>query len=196
MINIFYNKTTLKNAMTILVSSEQVNKIVTKEKFTLLYSNDNLVGINIWEFDQYEKINQGMIFANEKLIQTIKKITQLDLSQYFEKNFIVGKIIKLEKIPNTHLNYCDVDIKNKVLKIICGANNVSVNAKVVVAMINTSMPNGKMILKSNIQGKISFGMLCSKKELNLNAENNEKGIIILNENYEVGDLFIEPFANK
>lgn len=196
MINIFYNKTTLKNAMTILVSSEQVNKIVTKEKFTLLYSNDNLVGINIWEFDQYEKINQGMIFANEKLIQTIKKITQLDLSQYFEKNFIVGKIIKLEKIPNTHLNYCEVDIKNKVLKIICGANNVSVNAKVVVAMINTSMPNGKMILKSNIQGKVSFGMLCSKKELNLNAENNEKGIIILNENYEVGDLFIEPFANK
>ncbi|MDE6562833.1 MAG: hypothetical protein K2J98_00960, partial [Malacoplasma sp.] len=173
MINIFYNKTTLNNALTISVSSQPVTKIEKKKNFTVLYNNNNLVGINIWDFDQYEKINQGMIFADNKILQTIKKITQIDLSQYVEKNFVVGKIIQLEKIPNTHLHYCDVDIKDKTLKIICGASNVEVGTKVVVAMINTAMPDGKMILKSNIQGKVSFGMLCSKKELNLKADSSE-----------------------
>ncbi|MDE5545020.1 MAG: hypothetical protein K2I76_00205 [Malacoplasma sp.] len=196
MINIFYNKTTLNNALTISVSSQPVTKIEKKKNFTVLYNNNNLVGINIWDFDQYEKINQGMIFAGNKILQTIKKITQIDLSQYVEKNFVVGKIIQLEKIPNTHLHYCDVDIKDKTLKIICGASNVEVGTKVVVAMINTAMPDGKMILKSNIQGKVSFGMLCSKKELNLKADSSEKGIMILDNKYKIGDLFSEPFANK
>ncbi|MDE6429082.1 MAG: hypothetical protein K2N92_00525 [Malacoplasma sp.] len=196
MINIFYNKTTLNNALTISVSSQPVTKIEKKKNFTVLYNNNNLVGINIWDFDQYEKINQGMIFADNKILQTIKKITQIDLSQYVEKNFVVGKIIQLEKIPNTHLHYCDVDIKDKTLKIICGASNVEVGTKVVVAMINTAMPDGKMILKSNIQGKVSFGMLCSKKELNLKADSSEKGIMILDNKYKIGDLFSEPFANK
>ncbi|MDE5841654.1 MAG: hypothetical protein K2H11_01610 [Malacoplasma sp.] len=196
MINIFYNKTTLNNALTISVSSQPVTKIEKKKNFTVLYNNNNLVGINIWDFDQYEKINQGMIFADNKILQTIKKITQIDLSQYVEKNFVVGKIIQLEKIPNTHLHYCDVDIKDKTLKIICGASNVEVGTKIVVAMINTAMPDGKMILKSNIQGKVSFGMLCSKKELNLKADSSEKGIMILDNKYKIGDLFSEPFANK
>ncbi|MDE6082644.1 MAG: hypothetical protein K2F52_02050 [Malacoplasma sp.] len=196
MINIFYNKTTLNNALTISASSQPVTKIEKKKNFTVLYNNNNLVGINIWDFDQYEKINQGMIFADNKILQTIKKITQIDLSQYVEKNFVVGKIIQLEKIPNTHLHYCDVDIKDKTLKIICGASNVEVGTKVVVAMINTAMPDGKMILKSNIQGKVSFGMLCSKKELNLKADSSEKGIMILDNKYKIGDLFSEPFANK
>ena len=196
MINIFYNKTTLNNAMTISVSLQAVNKTSKQEKFTALYSNEKLVGINIWNFDQYQKISEGMIFANDQILQTIKKVTNLDLSQYKENNFVVGQILKLEKIPNTHLHYCDVDIKTKVLKIICGASNVAEKAKVVVAMVNTAMPDGKMIIKSSIQGKESFGMLCSQKELAININNNDKGIIILDNNYQTGDLFVEPFANK
>ncbi|MDE6894215.1 MAG: hypothetical protein K2J02_02430 [Malacoplasma sp.] len=196
MINIFYNKTTLNNAMTISVSSQPVDRIIKEKKFSILYNDNSLVGINIWDFDQYANIKQGMIYADNKILEMIKKITQIDLSEYVEKNFTVGKITKLEKIPNTHLHYCDVDIKEKTLKIICGASNVAIDSKVVVAMVNTAMPDGKMILKSNIQGKVSLGMLCSKKELNLNKDNNEKGIMLLDKNYEIGDLFIEPFANK
>ncbi|MDE7075011.1 MAG: hypothetical protein K2O21_00045, partial [Malacoplasma sp.] len=61
MINIFYNKTTLNNAMTISVSSQPVDRIIKEKKFSILYNDNSLVGVNIWDFDQYANIKEGMI---------------------------------------------------------------------------------------------------------------------------------------
>lgn len=197
MINIFYNSKELKDTLVVSIASTKATKVVNDDKFTLLYDDDKLIGINIFNFSQYKKLNDGMAYATDDLIKTIKDITKIDLTEYNEKNFLVGQITNLEKIENTHLSYCDVNIGDKTLKIICGAGNVKVDAKVVVAMIGTFLPNAKLqILKSSIQQKESFGMLCSKKELTIQTQKEESGIIILDDHYKVGELFIEPFSNK
>ncbi|BAC44728.1 conserved hypothetical protein [Malacoplasma penetrans HF-2] len=196
MINIFYNKTTLKDTMLVSVSMKKPNITKNhKDVFTALYKDEELVGINIFNVSKHIKLNDGMILANKQILDFILKITKINLSKYEDKNFVVGEIVKLEPIPNTHLNYCDVDVKDKVLKVVCGAANAKQNLKVVVAMINTFMPDGKPIIKNSIQGKESFGMLCSAKELNM-PHDNKKGIIELNNSYQVGELFVEPFSNK
>lgn len=197
MINIFYNKDFLGNVMIITTSFSKPNKSIKKEGFAVLYKDEELVGINIFDTSKFKNINNGMIFANSEIIKLIKEITNIDLSKYQENNFMVGQIMKMEKIENTHLNYCEVSIGKEILKIICGATNVKLNALVVVAMVGTFLPDAKnFIIKSNIQGKESSGMLCSRKELKIETKNNESGIIILDSHYKVGELFIEPFSNK
>lgn len=196
MINIFYNKTTLKDTMLISISMNKPN--ITKDhknEFTVLYKDDQLIGINIFNLSKYINLKEGMILPDKKILDLILQITKIDLTKYLDKNFVIGQIIKLEPIQNTHLNYCDVDIKDKTLKIVCGAQNAKNNLRVVVAMVNTFMPDGKPIIKNSIQGKESFGMLCSAKELNI-GDDNKKGIIELNDSYKIGELFIEPFSNK
>ena len=50
-------------------------------------------------------------------------------------NFIMGKIVQLEKHPNADkLRVCNVDIGDSKKQIVCGAPNVKLNMGVVVAL--------------------------------------------------------------
>ena len=51
-------------------------------------------------------------------------------------NLVVGEVLTCEVIPETHLHKCTVDIKDTVLDIICGAPNVRVGLKVIVALVH------------------------------------------------------------
>ncbi|MCF0217418.1 MAG: tRNA-binding protein [Malacoplasma sp.] len=195
MVNIFYNKTTLNDTLIINLHFANANKVENHNNYSLMWSDDKLVGINIFNASQHINLEEGFLYCDSTLIAFIKKITNLDLSANVEKNFVVGKVLKCSKVENTHLNYCEVDVKDKILNIICGANNVKENIKVVVANVNTVLPSGKKIVKSKIQGYESSGMLCSNSELNLASE-QKSGIIILENEYQTGDLFVDVFANK
>lgn len=195
MISAFYNKKNLNDSLIIRINNNSVMKIEKQEKYSLLFdSNNSVVGINIFNFSKYKTISEGFIFIDDSLIEIISEITNIDLQPYKENNFVIGKVTKKEHIPNTHLNYCDVEINNKALKIVCGANNVEINKFVVVAMIGTFMPNGMYIESGKIKGYDSFGMLCSCKELNIsNDMYNESGIISMN-NGNIGELFRDAFV--
>ena len=56
------------------------------------------------------------------------------------------------------------------------------------------MPNGNEIKKSKLMNYDSFGMLCSQKELNINNFNSQ-GIVELNDEYQVGQLFTKVYSN-
>lgn len=197
MLSIFYNKKNLNDCLVIGINNGEVTKKETNKDYILLYNKENLIGINIYNFSKHMNTKEGMLYPTKDLLDIIKKISSIDLTQYVEKNFVVGKILKIEKVENTKLHYCDIQVNDStILKIICGAKNVAENKLVVVAMINTFMPNGLFITKGKIQQFDSFGMLCSGKELNLEKYNNE-GIILLDDSqYKVGELFKEVFANK
>lgn len=196
MLNIFYNKNNLKDCMVISVENKPVTKIENHDNYCLLFNEARLIGLNIFNFSNYLNLKPGFIYPTFEIIETIKNITSIDLNSFVDKNFVVGEIKQIKKVENTHLNYCDVSIgENKILKIICGAKNVQTNKKVVVAMLNTSMPNGMMIIKSKIQGLESCGMLCSEKELNIEWKQKFDGIILLDDSYVVGDLFKYVFSN-
>ncbi len=105
-------------------------------------------------------------------------------------NLITGEIIECVDHPDSdHLHCCKVNIGKEVLDIVCGAPNVRVGLKVVVAMDGAKLPGGE-IKKGKIRGCESNGMLCAKSELGLDAkylvEKDHTGIHELPLDTEVG----------
>ena len=65
-------------------------------------------------------------------------------------NLITGEVISCEKHPESdHLNLCKVDIGSEVLNIICGAPNVRVGLKVIVAKNGAILPGGEIKKTTN-----------------------------------------------
>lgn len=98
--------------------------------------------------------------------------------------------LKKEKHPNADkLNICKVEIGTETLQIVCGAPNVDAGQKVVVAKIGAVMPSGMLIKPAELRGVPSAGMICSARELELPDAPQEKGILVLEDSFEVGQEF-------
>ena len=85
---------------------------------------------------------------------------------------LVGEIVACEKHPNADkLRVCSVSIGTaENLQIVCGAPNARLGLKAPVATIGAQLPNGIAIKEAALRGVDSFGMLCSAKELGLDAD--------------------------
>ncbi len=92
-----------------------------------------------------------------------------------------------------HLHVCQVDLGDEVTQIVCGAPNVALNQKVVVATVGTMMPNGLLIVPSKLRKVDSNGMLCSARELNLPNAPQVRGIMVLDDDYIVGQPFFKQY---
>ena len=83
-----------------------------------------------------------------------------------------------------------VDLKDNVYTIVCGAPNVDINQKVIVARMGAKLPN-MSIEKTEIRGIESCGMVCSLAELGIESkylkEEDKKGIHVLGDDAVVGD---------
>jgi len=100
-------------------------------------------------------------------------------------NVVLAQITKIGKHPNADkLNVCEVDNGSEIFQVICGAPNVEKGQKVIFAQIGAILPNGLKIKKAKIRGVESFGMLCSKEELEL--EENSDGIWPLHSKHALG----------
>ncbi|MEO5346778.1 MAG: phenylalanine--tRNA ligase subunit beta [Magnetococcus sp. YQC-9] len=90
----------------------------------------------------------------------------------------VGRLETVEPHPNAdRLTLCHVRIGESCLQIVCGAKNHRPGDKVAVARVGAQLPNGLEIQLGQIRGVTSQGMLCSLKELGLEAES--EGVLIL-----------------
>jgi len=104
------------------------------------------------------------------------------------ENVVVGKILEINKHPNAdRLRLAKVDIGNKELEVVCGAQNIEIGQKVPVALIGAKLPNGIILEEVEIRGIKSCGMLCAEDELGLGKNHN--GIMILDEKAEIGMEF-------
>lgn len=131
----------------------------------------------------------------ERIFDWLKKLvgtptsSEGEISYSFE-GIVVGKILEISKHPNAdRLQLTKVDVGEKTLDIVCGAKNIKIGQKVPVAMVGTKLPNGLEIKEAEIRGQKSFGMLCAQDELGLGSDHS--GIMILNENAEIGTKFAE-----
>ena len=93
------------------------------------------------------------------------------------EDFVVGKILTSEKHPNAdRLSICKVDIGNEIKEVVCGAPNAREGLLTIYAPIGSIIPKSKMVIqKTKIRDIVSYGMLCSGDELNIDNEN--EGII-------------------
>ncbi|WP_243049625.1 phenylalanine--tRNA ligase subunit beta [Dyella sp. RRB7] len=85
---------------------------------------------------------------------------------------VVAEIIGAEKHPEAdRLQVCKVDAgQGEPLQIVCGAPNARVGIKVPLATVGATLPGGINIKAAKLRGVESFGMLCSAKELGIDAD--------------------------
>ncbi len=87
-------------------------------------------------------------------------------------NVVIGEIVEAIKHPDAdRLQVCKVNIGSAVLQIVCGAPNAKVGLKAPCALVGAALP-GIAIKQAKVRGMESFGMLCSAKELGLEADAN------------------------
>ena len=93
---------------------------------------------------------------------------------------VVGEIVECAPHPNADkLRVCQVSVgKGALLQIVCGAPNARVGLKVPLATIGAKLPNGVEIKKAALRGVESNGMLCSAKELALDADASQATAIM------------------
>jgi phenylalanyl-tRNA synthetase beta chain len=114
-------------------------------------------------------------------------------------NLVVGQIVSLSKVTGSnHLSLVGVQVNqnsSELKKIICGASNLQINQKVVVALNGCRLYDGRIITKKSLLGIESEGMICSYKELtplwhDLLDRDNANGIISLDNDAPVGETNI------
>ena len=105
------------------------------------------------------------------------------------EGLIIGEVLTCTDHPDSdHLHLTAVDIgAGDPLPVVCGAPNVAVGQKVVVAPIGTVLFFGDKevkIKKGKIRGAESHGMICAEDEIGLSADHS--GIIVLPADTPVG----------
>ena len=140
------------------------------------------------------------------LNQVVERLTEIGLEVESIKssnnnldNFIVCKIVKVQKHPNADkLKLCDVDIgSGSLIKVVCGAQNARDELFTVYAPPGAIIPKTNMKLKiAKIRGVESHGMLCSGYELNESSD--KEGIIELNKKKEknIGNKYFKSAGEK
>jgi len=103
---------------------------------------------------------------------------------------VVGKVLEVKPHPKAdRLRLTVVDVKKKILNIVCGAPNVAAGQFVPVALVGAVLPNGLEIKEAEIRGEKSEGMICAEDELGLGKDHT--GIIVLKPEAKIGQLFAE-----
>ena len=108
------------------------------------------------------------------------------------KGLVIGEVLTCVKHPNADkLSLTTVDVgQPKPLAIVCGAPNVAVGQKVIVAVpgatIHPSKGDPFIIKTTKIRGEQSEGMICAEDEIGLGE--SHAGIIVLNTSVANGTL--------
>jgi len=115
------------------------------------------------------------------------------------KGLVVGEVKQVSLHPNADkLTLISVDTgTNSLLEIVCGASNVAVGQKVVVAPVGTTIYPIKgepvTMKAAKIRGFDSHGMLCAEDEIGLSA--NHDGIMVLDASFIAGRPLADYFKN-
>ncbi|MGO4221021.1 phenylalanine--tRNA ligase subunit beta [Lysobacter sp. TAF61] len=98
---------------------------------------------------------------------------------------VVAHIVSAEKHPEAdRLQVCQVDTGNGTVQIVCGAPNARPGLKAPLATVGASLPGGMEIKAAKLRGVESFGMLCSAKELGVDAD--ASGLLELPDDATIG----------
>lgn len=169
-----------------------------KDDVVEITQDGQVVGFNIFNVSDKIKIEgNGHIKLTSEIIEALQQSInnsgfnyQLDTD--LSPKFVVGYVETKEKHPDADkLSVLKVNVGNETLQIVCGATNVAAEQKVVVAKVGAVMPSGMVIKDAKLRGVDSSGMICSMKELDLPNAPQEKGIMVLNDDYEIGQAFFE-----
>lgn len=108
---------------------------------------------------------------------------------------VVGEILDRQPHPAAdRLSVCTVDAGgDEPVQVVCGAPNCDAGMKAPFARVGTCLPDGTRLKKAKLRGVVSFGMLCSARELGLGQDH--AGILRLETDAPAGTELAEvlPF---
>ncbi|WP_271437011.1 YtpR family tRNA-binding protein [Staphylococcus hominis] len=197
--NLFYNKEGVGDVAFLQIEpTDGPFEYEIKNNVVAIKHENQIVGFNIFDFSKVYSVNSnGHIKLNKTLVEAIQQsITNAGFDYQLEADlspkFVVGYVETKEKHPNADkLSILKVDVSSEKLQIVCGAPNVEAGQKVVVAKVGAVMPSGMVIKDAELRGVASSGMICSLRELNLPNAPQEKGIMVLSDDYKVGNAFFD-----
>ena len=133
---------------------------------------------------EYSDIDVSTKELADILTMTGSKVETLESKGDDIKNVFVGKILEIQRHPDADkLVVTKVDVKDEILQIVTGADNIKVNDIVPIAKDGSSLPGGIKIKTGKLRGIESCGMMCSVGELGLTLaeypDQIEHGIMIL-----------------
>jgi phenylalanyl-tRNA synthetase beta chain len=115
------------------------------------------------------------------------------------KGVVIGEVLTCEKHPEAdRLKITTVSVGSDLpLNIVCGAPNVAIGQKVIVAIIGATLyPTGSeeplVMKKSKIRGAVSEGMICAEDELGIGQSHD--GILVLDTDLANGTPAAEYFG--
>ncbi|KAA0957981.1 DUF4479 domain-containing protein [Planococcus sp. ANT_H30] len=197
--NVFYNNEGIGDVLLIQLQTETPEKINPEQFGDITLIKDatgTIAGFNVFNASSYAELAEGQqVEVSEKLVTSLqnalaKNGIDFTLEVDFSPKFVVGFVEAKEKHPNADkLNVCQVVVGDEQLQIVCGAPNVEQGQKVVVAKVGAVMPSGMIIRDAELRGVASSGMICSAKELALPDAPEEKGILVLSDDAEIGSAF-------
>ena len=132
------------------------------------------IGLEVEDFYKYEEVKGGL------------------------NGLIIGEVVSCEKHPNADkltLTTVNINGSNEPLQIVCGAPNVAIGQKVVVAKpgITIHPTSGEPVTMkiAKIRGVESQGMICAEDEIGLGT--SHAGIMILDKDAKPGTSAAEYF---
>ncbi len=141
---------------------------------------------------QYVDTNLSAEEIGKILTETGLEVESIDKIEAVKgglEGVFVGEVLSCEKHPDADkLKVTSVTIGGEPLQVVCGAPNVAVGQKVLLATVGATLypsPDAPLKMKvSKIRGVDSFGMLCAEDELGLGKSHS--GILVLDPTIEVG----------
>lgn len=194
------NKQSYPNTLIVILGQDQgKSEYEEKEDITRITDEKgNVTGYNFFNVDQvidYDKLSNGEVKLSEKDLAALnQKLADAgfdDKLAYGKPTLVYGYVKTCEKHPDSdHLHVTTIDVGNgEEHQIVCGAPNIAQGQKVVVALPGTLMPNGQMIWPGKLRSVDSYGMICSARELGLEHAPQKRGIMVVPDDFSVGDAF-------
>lgn len=98
---------------------------------------------------------------------------------------VIGRILEVHRHDKAdQLTVCEVDVGRRRLRIVCGAPNVASGQLVPVALEGAVLSGDRKIVRRDIRGVVSEGMICSEAELGISSRADT--IMVLNGGVEPG----------
>ncbi|WP_124057987.1 YtpR family tRNA-binding protein [Vaginisenegalia massiliensis] len=194
----FYNPNGVGDVLMLTCANGQdlVLQTKTSENVTQIFNAETgeLVAINIFDVSNMMTIDQvgPVTLTSEQVKQVNEHLIKLNLDVQVtvdpSPKLVVGHVLECQDHPDSdHLHVTKVQVAaDQVLPIVCGAANIAQGQKVLVAKPGAVMPNGLIIWPGQLRGEESHGMICSTRELELTAIENQPGIWVLPDHFEVG----------
>lgn len=198
-----YNEQGLNDTLLCIFHKENENIEKTTEQtadYTVIKQADKIIGVNIKDASKkFTSLAAGVELGAkypEEITTYLNGIGVESGTATLKQAFVVGYVKERVDHPDSNkLSVCQVDVGDKTLQIVCGAANVDAGQKVIVAQVGCMMPIGLVIEPSVLRKVDSNGMICSGRELNLPADYQTPGILVLENDAPVGANFFEYFDN-